>query len=83
MNLRQAAPYSSKDVQLPSRLGYRGCRLPYIYEHSHWRIYNGFVSFYDSDKVISKKDIEKKMEFFLLNSASKEPRNILLTLGLI
>lgn len=77
----QAAP-SGKELQLPSRLGYTGCRLQYN-KHSHWLMYNGCVSFFDGSQVISKIDGAKKMEFFLLNSAPTEPREILVTLGLI
>jgi hypothetical protein len=82
MNLWQTAPYASKEVQLPSRLGYTGCRLQ-MNEHSYWILSDGCVSFYDNKQVIPKKDAENKMELFLLNSASEEPRQILLTLGLI
>jgi hypothetical protein len=82
MNLWHAAPSSGKKVQLPSRLGYTGCRLQ-LNEHSYWMLSDGCVTFYNNSQVISKKDADNKMEFFLLNSASEEPREILLTLGLI
>jgi hypothetical protein len=82
MNLWEAAPSSGKEVQRIPRLGYTGCRLQ-LNEHSYWFIYDSCVSFYDKGMVISKKDVEKKMEFFLLNTAPEEARDILLTLGLI
>ncbi len=82
MNFWQAAPSTSKEVQRISRLGYTGCKLQ-LNEHSYWILSDGFVSFYDNDQVISKKDIEKKLEFILLNSAPEESRTILVNLGLI
>jgi hypothetical protein len=82
MVLWQAASHSNKDAQCPSRLGYTGCRLQ-LNEHSHWLIFNGCVSFYDKEKVISKKDADRQMEFFLLHTAPKEENEILQSLKFI
>jgi hypothetical protein len=82
MKLWQEAPSTDKEVKQPSRLGYTGCKLQYN-EHSHWFIYNGCVSFYDSGKIISKKDEERKIEYFLLHTASGENKKLLQDMKLI
>jgi hypothetical protein len=78
----QKSPSSEKEVQQPSRLGYTGCKLQYN-EHSHWFVYNGCVSFYENEKVVFKKDEDRKLEYFLLNTASGENNKILRGLKLI
>lgn len=82
MNHWQAAPSSGKEVERPSRLGYTGCRLQFN-EHSYWLIGNSCVSFYDQEQVISKEDAGREMEFFLLNTATKEEKEILKSMKLI
>ena len=76
LKLWQLASLSDTEVESVSKLGYTGCRLQYD-EHSHWQLYNGCVSFYEKGKSVSKKDDEKKMELFLLNTAPGEVRGIL------
>ena len=82
MNLWQQAATSSKDVERPSILGYTGCRLQYN-EHSHWLIYNGCVSFYNKDSVVSKDDKYKEMEKFLLQTAPNDIKNVLRSLAVL
>ena len=82
MVLWKQASLSNEDVKQPSKLGYTGCRLQYD-EHSHWHLYNGCVGFYEQGKIISKKDIEQEMELFLLKTAPKEVKEILMALKII
>jgi hypothetical protein len=82
MNLWQRASSSDKEEQQPSRLGYTGCRLQ-LNEHSYWHMFDGCVSFYDKGQVISKEDEERKLEYFLLNTASAEIKEILHSLKVI
>ena len=81
-NLWQGASPSDKEVQRTSKLGYTGCRLQ-CNEHSYWIIFDGCVSFYDQQQVISKEDTGRAMEYFLLNTATKEEKEILQSLKLI
>ncbi|NOT51246.1 MAG: hypothetical protein HOP10_08205 [Chitinophagaceae bacterium] len=67
----EAAPLSDEEVKRPSILGYTGCFLQNE-EHSYWIIYNGCVSFYDSKTVISKRDDNRQMELWLLNTGPDE-----------
>jgi hypothetical protein len=76
MLLWKQAPHNDTDVKQPNKLGYTGCRLQYD-EHSHWQLYNGCVSFYEKDSVFSKKDEDRQMELFLLNTAPEEVKEIL------
>lgn len=76
MVLWQQAPLSNAEVEIPSKLGYTGCRLQHN-EHSHWQLYNGCVSFYEKETVFSKKDEERQMELFLLNTGPEELKEIL------
>lgn len=76
MVLWKQAPLNDADLNMPGRLGYAGCRLQYD-EHSHWQLYNGCVSFYENDKVFSKKDEDRQMELFLLNTAPEEIQTML------
>lgn len=76
MLLWKHAALSDKEADFPSRLGYTGCRLQYD-EHSHWRLHNGCVSFYERETVFSKKDEGNQMELFLLNTAPGEVKEIL------
>ncbi len=76
MVLWQHALLSDAEVKSPSILGYTGCKLQYD-EHSHWQLYNGCVSFYEEGTVFSKKDDDRQMEFFLLNTAPEEVKEIL------
>jgi hypothetical protein len=76
MVLWKQAPSSNTKVETVSRLGYTGCRLQQD-EHSHWQLYNGCVSFYEAGEFVSKKDDDKKMELFLLNTAPEEVKGIL------
>lgn len=76
IKLWEEAALSNAAVQQPSILGYTGCTLQYE-EHSHWQLYNGCVSFYEKDTIVSKKDEERKMELFLLNTAPEEVKEIL------
>lgn len=76
MALWQQAPLSITEVEIPSKLGYTGCRLQHN-EHSHWQLYNGCVSFYEKGTVFSKKDEERQMEMFLLRTAPEEVKGIL------
>jgi hypothetical protein len=76
MVLWQNAPLNHTAVEIPSILGYTGCRLQYN-EHSHWQLCNGCVSFYEKDAVFSKKDEDRKMELFLLSTAPGEVKEIL------
>lgn len=76
MILWKQAPLSDTDVRLPTRLGYTGCRLQYN-EYSHWLLHNGCVSFYEKDKVFSKKDEDRQMELFLLGTAPEEVQEVL------
>ena len=76
MQLWNLAELCDREVEHVSTLGYTGCRLLYN-QHSHWHLYNGCVSFYEDGKIISKKDEERKMEFFLLKTASPEVKEIL------
>jgi hypothetical protein len=75
MVLWQHASLSDKEALFPSILGYTGCRLQYN-EHSHWQLYNGCVSFYEKQTVFSKKDEDRQMELFLLNTAPEEVKEI-------
>ena len=76
MALWKFASLSNTTVEHPSKLGYTGCQLQYD-EHSHWQLYNGCVSFYEKETVFSKKDEERQMELFLLNTAPEEVKDIL------
>ncbi|MBL7702808.1 MAG: hypothetical protein JNM14_11195 [Ferruginibacter sp.] len=76
MLLWKQAPLHNEDVKQPSILGYTGCRLQYD-EHSRWQLYNGCISFFEKDKVFSKKDEERQMEMFLLNTAPEEVKEVL------
>jgi hypothetical protein len=82
MDRWQAAPSSSKEVERPSRLGYTGCKLQFN-EHSYWLIADSCVSFYDKGQVISKEDVGREMEYFLLHTATKEEKEILRSLNVI
>jgi hypothetical protein len=82
MELWAEAHLSDTAVETPSILGYTGCRLQYN-EHSHWQLYNGCVSFYEQGKIVSKKDEEKQMESFLLNTAPDEVKEVLRGLNII
>jgi hypothetical protein len=82
MELWAEAALSDTAVESPSILGYTGCRLQYN-DHSHWQLYNGCVSFYEQGKIVSKKDSEKQMELFLLNTAPEEVKQILQGLKII
>jgi hypothetical protein len=82
MILWQQAPLSDTEVEIPSRLGYTGCRLQYN-AHSHWQLYNGCVSFYEKETVFSKKDEERQMELFLLNTAPEEVKEVLRDIRII
>ena len=82
MDRWRAAPPSGIELQRPSRLGYTGCRLQ-LNEHSHWFIYDGCVSFHDKEQVISKEDAGREMEYFLLNTATMEEKEILRSLKVI
>lgn len=76
MLLWQHAPLSDKEVEHPSLLGYTGCKLYYT-RHSHWQLYNGYVSYFDEGKVFLKKDEDRQMELFLLNNAPEEVKTVL------
>jgi predicted NAD-dependent protein-ADP-ribosyltransferase YbiA (DUF1768 family) len=76
MILWQQAPLSNLEVEFPSKLGYTGCRLQHN-EHSHWQLYDGCVSFYEKETIFSKKDEERQMELFLLDTAPEEVKEIL------
>jgi hypothetical protein len=76
MKLWEEAALSKTGLEQPSILGYTGCRLQYN-KHSHWQLYNGSVLFYEDGKIVSKKDEDKKMELFLLNTASAEVKAVL------
>jgi hypothetical protein len=76
MLLWQHASLSDTEVKPSSKLGYTGCRLQYD-KHSHWQLHNGCVSFYEKDTIFSKKDEERQMELFLLNTAPEEVTGIL------
>ncbi len=82
MQLWQQAPLSNTDVEEPSILGYTGCKL-YFNEHSHWQLYNGCVSFFEYGKITSKKEDEKRMELFLLNTAPEEVKAALRDMKII
>lgn len=82
MVLWKQASLSNKEVEVPSTLGYTGCRLQYD-EHSHWQLHNGCVSFYEKDTVFSKKDEERQMELFLLNTAPEEVKEVLREMKII
>ena len=82
MKLWLQAPLSDTEAESVSKLGYTGCRLQYN-EHSHWQLYNGFVSFYEKETVFSKKDEEKKMELFLLGTAPEEVKGFLQEMKII
>jgi hypothetical protein len=82
MLLWKHAPVSDTEVKQPSILGYTGCRLQYE-EHSHWQLYNGCVSFYEKETVFSKKDEERQMELFLLNTAPEEVKEVLKQINII
>lgn len=76
MALWKQAALSNTEVQVPAVLGYTGCRLQYN-EHSHWQLFNGVVSFYEHDSIFSKKDEERQMEQFLLNTAAGDVKETL------
>ena len=76
MVLWQQASLSDTEVKQPSILGYTGCRLQYV-ERSHWQLYNGCVSFYEEGTKNYKKDHDRQMELFLLNTAPEEVKEIL------
>lgn len=76
MILWQQALLSNTEVEIPSLLGYTGCRLQHN-EHSHWQLHNGCVSFYEKETVFSKKDEDRQMELFLLSTAPEEVKRIL------
>ena len=82
MILWQQASLSHAKVEIPSVLGYKGCRLQHN-EHSHWQLYNGCVSFYEQETVFSKKDKERQMELFLLNTAPEEVKEVLREIRII
>ena len=82
MVLWQHASLSDKAVETPSLLGYTGCRLQYN-QHSHWQLHNGCVSFFEDEKVFSKKDEQRQMELFLLNTASEDVKTILKVMRII
>ena len=82
MVLWKHAPLSDTEVKTPSILGYTGCSLQYD-EHSHWQLHNGCVSFYEKETVFSKKDEDRQMEMFLLNTAPEEVKEILKGMGII
>lgn len=82
MILWQQAPLSHATVEIPSILGYKGCRLQHN-EHSHWQLYNGCVSFYEKETVFSKKDEERQMELFLLGTAPEEVKEVLREIRII
>jgi hypothetical protein len=82
IKLWKQATVSSTEVNYVSKLGYTGCRLQ-CNEHSHWQLYNGCVSFYQAEKIISKKDEERKMELFLLSTAPEEVKEILRKMKII
>ncbi len=82
MKLWEQAALSNIAVEQPSILGYTGCRLQHD-EHSHWQLYDGCVSFYCEGKVVSKKDKERQMELFLLDTAPVEVKDILKEMKII
>lgn len=82
MNLWHVTPPSGKEVHRPSMLGYTGCRLQ-LNEHSYWLLFDGCVSFYDRESVMSKKDTGRQMEYFLLNTATGEVKNVLRSQGIL
>ncbi len=82
MVLWKQAALSNEEVNTPSLLGYTGCRLQHN-EHSHWQLYNGCVSFYENETVFSKKDEDRQMELFLLNTAPEEVKEILRKIDVI
>lgn len=82
MVLWKQAALNNEDVKQPSKLGYTGCRLQYD-EHSHWLLYNGCVSFFEKETVFSKKDEDRQMELFLLNTAPEEVKEVLREMGVI
>lgn len=82
MVLWQHAPLKNTAVEIPSILGYTGCRLHHN-EHSHWQLYNGCVSFFENDNIFSKKDEDRQMELFLLSTAPEEVKEILKEMKII
>ena len=82
MKLWEQAAVSNIAVEQPSILGYTGCRLQHN-EHSHWQLYNGCVSFYEKEKVFSKKDEGRQMELFLLGTAPEEVKEVLREMKII
>jgi len=82
LKLWEQAAFSNTTVEQPSILGYTGCRLQYN-KHSHWQLYNGCVYFYEKEKIVSKKDNERLMELFLLNTAPEEVKEILREMKII
>lgn len=76
MLLWKEAPLSDRVAELPSKLGYTGCKLQFN-KYSHWQLYNGCVSFFDHETVFSKKDEGGQMERFLLSTAPEEVREML------
>ncbi|MFZ1305541.1 MAG: hypothetical protein WAR80_06830 [Ferruginibacter sp.] len=82
MKLWEQAAVSNIAVEQPSILGYTGCRLQHD-EHSHWQLYNGCVSFYEKEKVFSKKNEGRQMELFLLGTAPEEVKEVLREMKII
>lgn len=63
-------------------LGYTGCTLQFE-ERSHWLLFNGCVSLYAGDHVVSKKDGGRAMELFLLSTAPQQVKEELLLMKII
>jgi hypothetical protein len=82
MQLWNDAALTEHTVQLPLKLGYKGCRVQKN-KHSYWLIYKSCVSFYKNNKVLSKSDPGRKLELFLHETADAETKKMLTEMKVI
>jgi len=61
---------SGTEVKQSTSSGYRGTRL--VTPEKSYLIYNQIITCFEKTERVTKKDKERKMEIFLLNSAPKE-----------
>lgn len=82
MELWDSAVLNDEAVKPLPVLGYSGCTLRFD-ERSHWHLHNGCVSFFEDDKIVTKKDRDREMELFLLHTAAPELVDTLVSMKII
>lgn len=82
MDAWEDAAHTGGIVEIPSILGYRGCCLQKN-KHSYWLLHNNCVCLYENNLSVCKKDVNRKMELFLLGTSPEPVQQILHQLHVI